>query len=229
IAPHANGMKRLSNAHRRLGIPLLPHPTLPSTYMLTRLPDDPIEVPRTGFPPCWLEASPDVYIPKYQWNRLPGGNNPHEWAYCVDWESWTGNTYLLPSTRQPTRSLIHMFLKEYFDINECIIPIAFFLDDPHKIKLVFTVAGPVRDEGLKAFYCVVYPDYLTYGEGLDDDPGPWLWSLGTFSNVPDCFKGHDSSVIAQRTDGCERLEKAHQEYNIFSPFRSPLQGIRVGV
>ncbi|KAJ7061054.1 hypothetical protein C8F01DRAFT_1231057 [Mycena amicta] len=229
MAPHAKGMKRLSNAHRRLGIPLIPHPTLPSTYILTRLVDDPIQVPRTGFPQCWLDASPDVYIPKSQWSRLPGGgNNPREPAYFVDWESWTGNDYLVPSSRKPTRSLIHIFLKEYFDINECIIPIAFLLHDPRKIKLVFTVAGPVRDDGLKAFYCVVYPDYLTYGVGLEDGPGPWLWSLGTFSNVPDCFKGHDSSVIAQRTDGRERLEKAHQEYNLISPFCGPLQGVQVG-
>ncbi|KAJ7016052.1 hypothetical protein C8F04DRAFT_1097326 [Mycena alexandri] len=219
MAPHTKAMKRLSNAHRRLGIPLPPHPTLPSTYILTRLADDPIQVLLTGFPACWLEPSADVYIPKSQWNRLPGGNNPREWSFCVDWDPWTGNDYLLPSTRKPTRSLIHIFLKEYFGIDECIIPIAFFTDDPRKIKLVFTIAGPVDQDGSKPFYCVVYPDYFRYPEGLDD--GPWLWLLGRFSNVPNCFKGYDSSVIASRVDGRERLEKSHLKYNIPSPFPAP--------
>ncbi|KAJ7135726.1 hypothetical protein C8R44DRAFT_848592 [Mycena epipterygia] len=236
ILPHPDGLKRLEKAYRELNIPFLAHSHLQSTYILSRLADDvplcasspslrltiPIPAadsnPLTGFPPSWLEPSCDVYLPMSQWNYTPGDNNSREWAYRVDWDTWTGHAYLIPYSRNPKRSYIHIFLKEYFGLDVCIIPVAFFRDDIRRIKLVFTAAGPIDANDSKRFYCVVYPDYFNHPEGLDD--GPWLWSLGTFSSVSDCYKANDFQAILPRSDGRQRLEMAYEEYNMPSPFPS---------
>ncbi|KAF7375437.1 hypothetical protein MSAN_00431600 [Mycena sanguinolenta] len=114
-----------------------------------------------GFPSAWLKPIPDtLVIDGADWNNEPAPETdpPPLTEFSVEWDKFYGTNYL-------TRwiwdvEIAGLIIHRYFNVSECIIPVAFIARHPLE-TFVFTTAGPCDDDGGKKFYIFNYDSPLS--------------------------------------------------------------------